>query len=124
MLNQPEILSRPSMELPVWMFVGREESFLMPSVPADGNDTAESIILWRRLNGFKKEAPENWTEGWVDIGRYREISYCKHDAPLVKYSQVAEMPHAVLPEMSFRIWDEFFCRFSRSEDGRIVYRYQ
>lgn len=31
----------------------------------------------------------------------------------VQFTQVDYMPHATMPEMSFRIWEEFFSKFSR-----------
>ena len=39
---------------------------------------------------------------------------------MVGYTWVDYMPHATMPEMSFRIWEEFFSKFSR-EDGKVVY---
>ncbi len=41
-------------------------------------------------------------------------------APMVNYTWVDYMPHATMTEMSFRIWEEFFSKFSRV-DGEIKY---
>ena len=37
---------------------------------------------------------------------------------MVNYTWVDYMPHATMTEMSFRIWEEFFSKFSR--DGKKV----
>ena len=41
-------------------------------------------------------------------------------APMVNYTWEDYMPHATMTEMSFRIWEEFFSKFSRV-DGEIKY---
>ena len=39
---------------------------------------------------------------------------------MLKYTTVDDMPHATTPEMSYRIWDEFFSHWSR-ENGDLRY---
>ena len=52
--------------------------------------------------------------------RWDDLIYRKDDMPLVGFTRVQDMPHATTIEMSRRIWDEFFSRFSRV-DSSIVY---
>ena len=52
--------------------------------------------------------------------RWDDLIYRKDDMPLVGFTRVRDMPHATTIEMSRRIWDEFFSRFSRV-DSSIVY---
>ena len=44
--------------------------------------------------------PEELTKWMVD--------YEKAGVPVLKYTWVRDMPHATMPEMSHRIWTEFF----------------
>ena len=58
-------------------------------------------------------------------GKYLDICAAYHrnrgdGAPMVNFTWVDYMPHATMTEMSFRIWEEFFSKFSRV-DGEIKY---
>ena len=123
LLAQPEIAGRPDLPVPIWMFGGEQEPWLLPYLPEPGNDTANTIDLWRRLNGLGDAPLADFSAGWsVHADRWHDLAYRDESgAPLVKYTWVDYMPHATMTEMSYRIWDEFFAHFSR-EDGKIVYR--
>ena len=61
----------------------------------------------------------DWEDGWLVNGRWHDLHYAREDgAPMVNYTWVDYMPHATMTEMSFRIWKEFFSKFSR--DGKKV----
>ncbi len=49
------------------------------------------------------------------------VFYDDNHVPMVRYSNVLGMPHATTPEISWMLWDEFFCRFRRKTDGTVVY---
>lgn len=120
-LSLPEVAARKDTLLPVWMFGGSEEAFLVPDRPADGNRTAYSLEAWRRLNHIEPAHVQDWTVGWHTYEmRWDDLIYRKDDMPLVGFTRVRDMPHATTIEMSRRIWDEFFSRFSRV-DSSIVY---
>ena len=94
---------------------------ILGAVPDDENDTGDSIRIWRAINHLEPALPQNWEEGWTENGRWHDLSYARADgAPMVRYTWVDYMPHATMPEMSFRIWEEFFSRFSRV-DGEVRY---
>ena len=120
MLRNPQVLQNPCAELPVWMFVGEMEPWLFPHLPEGENAPARSIRLWWQRNGLPGEAPNTFEEGWRAHGRWHDLTYQKEERPLLRYTWVGYMPHATMPEMSFRIWEEFFRHFSR-EDGKAVY---
>lgn len=121
-LSLPEVASRKDTALPVWMFGGSEEAFLVPDRPADGNRTAYTLEAWRRLNHIEPAHVQDWTAGWsTHETRWNDLIYQKNGIPLVGFTRVQDMPHATTIEMSRRIWDEFFSRFSRV-DGSIVYQ--
>ncbi|WP_317349828.1 PHB depolymerase family esterase [Pusillibacter faecalis] len=117
----PEIAGRKEGEVPIWMFGGEREEWLLPPIPANDNDTGDSIRIWRSNNHMEPSMPENWEDGWTVHGRWHDLTYRREDgAPMVRYTCVEYMPHATMTEMSFRIWEEFFSKFSKA-DGKIVY---
>lgn len=121
-LSLPEVAARPDIPLPVWMFGGSEETFLVPDRPADGNRTAYTLNAWLRLNHMEPVQGDRWADGWrARDERWSDLIYWADGVPMVGFSRVEAMPHATTIEMSRRIWDEFFSRLSRV-DGRIVYR--
>lgn len=103
------------------MFGGEQEPWLLPNIPTDTNSTGDSIRIWRGNNHLTPELPANWEDGWQVNGRWHDLHYAREDgAPMVNYTRVDYMPHATMTEMSFRIWEEFFSKFSRV-DGEIKY---
>lgn len=117
-----EIKNRKESEIPVWMFGGEQEPWLLQAVPNDENDTGDSIRIWRRINHIKPDLPQDWSNGWTAHGRWHDLRYLRDDgAPMVNFSWVDYMPHATMPEMSFRIWEEFFSKFSRV-NGKVLYQ--
>ncbi|MBQ1490589.1 MAG: prolyl oligopeptidase family serine peptidase [Blautia sp.] len=65
--------------------------------------------------------------GLGEPGRYQvgEISYYVYrnekGVPMLTVGVVAEMTHANYPRESWISYDEFFAKFSRAEDGRLLY---
>ena len=117
----PEVTARKEGEIPIWMFGGEQEPWLLPAIPSNDNDTGNSIRIWRSINHMEPTLPENWDSGWTVCGRWNDLAYCREDgAPMVRYSWVEYMPHATMTEMSFRIWEEFFSHFSK-KDGKVLY---
>ena len=117
----PEIAQRADIQIPIWMFGGEQEPWLLPTVPDNENETGDSIRIWREINHMEPVLPQDWTTGWTENGRWHDLSYSRADgAPMVRYTWVDYMPHATMTEMSFRIWEEFFSKFSR-ENGKVCY---
>lgn len=119
----PEVQNRREVEIPIWMFGGEQEPWLLPHLPSDDNDTGDSIRIWREINHFTPALPASWDEGWTVNGRWHDLRCRRADgAPMVNYTWVDYMPHATMTEMSFRIWEEFFSKFSRGANGEVVYQ--
>jgi poly(hydroxyalkanoate) depolymerase family esterase len=116
----PAVQNRKECEIPVWMFGGSEEEFLLSKDPHDDNETGESIRYWCKINHM--DCPSDWNTGWtVKNERWHDlILKNKYGAPMVGFSWLDYMPHATMPEMSFRIWEEFFSHFRRV-GGKIEY---
>lgn len=119
----PEVIGRKDVEIPVWTFGGEQEAWLLPHLPTNENDNGDSIRIWRKINHMEPNLPQNWDEGWsVHADRWHDLIYCREDgAPMVRYTWVDYMPHATMPEMSIRIWEEFFSKFSRV-NGEVIYQ--
>lgn len=121
-LPLPAVRQRPDVGVPVWMFCGEEEPWLMPAQPAPDNETGFTLALWLRLNGMESKIPADWADCRPEThGRWNDRVWETDGVPMVRFTTVEYMPHATMPEMSDRIWNEFFSRFSR-EAGKPVYQ--
>ncbi|MGI6011283.1 MAG: alpha/beta hydrolase family esterase [Ruminococcus sp.] len=114
---------RKNLEIPIWMFGGEREEWLLPAIPEKGNITDKSIDFWRAANGCEITSEEK-----KEKGIYRELwhdyIYEKNGRDLVRYTWIKNLPHATMPEMSFRIWEEFFSKYCRDSEGKIkIYEY-
>lgn len=117
----PEIVSRKDVPVPVWMFGGEQEAWLLPNKPTADNETGDSLRIWRGINHIEPAMPEEFETGWTVHGRWHDLTYRRADgAPVVNFTWVDYLPHATMTEMSFRIWEEFFSKFSR-ENGKVCY---
>jgi len=122
MLQNPQIVPSPGVELPVWMFVGEMEPWLFPYFPEEENAPARSIRLWWDRNRFCGSAPQSFEDGWKINGRWHDLTLFKGGSPLLRYSWVEYMPHATMPEMSRRIWRELFSKVRRDlETGALCW---
>lgn len=122
MLKNPQIIQDPSAEVPVWMFVGENEPWLFPHLPSGENAPARSIRLWWNRNRMEGPAPASFDNGWTHAGRWNDLTYKKGLCPMVRYSWVNNLPHATMPEMSRRIWNEFFSKLRKDKStGTVVW---
>lgn len=119
-LKEPEVYQRVKTDLPVWMFGGQKEEWLLDGCPEAGNRTDQTIHTWWEMNQMPDEPPRDYGTGTVVRGRWHDWNYEKNGMPMVRFSGVEYFPHATMPEMSWRIWEEFFSHFARIE-GEIRY---
>lgn len=108
-----EVRLREDCKIPIWMFGGSEEEFLLSKDPSDENETGQSILYWCKTNHISP--PKNWTAGWkTKDERWHDFFVrTEQGAPMVGFTWLDYMPHATTPEMSFRIWEDFFCHYKR-----------
>lgn len=116
----PDVVSRKSIDLPIWMFVGEMEPWLIAALPEKGNNTERSIQAWWDLNRMPGNKPTEY-DFHVHNTRWNELEFDKAGIPMIRYTWVEYMPHATMPEMSFRIWNEFFSHFQREKSGKLRY---
>lgn len=111
---------RTDVDLPVWMFGGEKEAWLLPHMPTRDNDTGKSIRYWWKLDHMEGPLPEDFSDGWTTFRqRWHDLEYRKGNVPMIRYTWISWFPHATNIEMSFRIWEEFFSRLQRDETGAI-----
>lgn len=120
-LETPEAASRRPVDLPVWMFGGEMEPWLLDGRPAQGNRTGATIHAWWDLTHMPGEKPVAFGGETVHAERWNDWVFEKSGVPLLRFTGIAGFPHATMPEMSFRIWEEFFSKFRRAENGRLIY---
>ena len=120
-LEAEETKNRKKVELPIWMQGGTEEPWLLDGIPENDNRTVKSIKAWWKLNDMPGEAPDEYMDKVVYNGRWNDWFFDKNRIPMLRYSSIDYMPHAKLPEQSYRIWEDFFSHFSRLEDGTVKY---
>lgn len=101
-------------QLPIWMFWGTDEEWLIPCEPTHENETGLTVELWLKRNSKSDMIPADWAQcAYTVNGRFKDHCFDREDTAPVQFTQVDYMPHATMPEMSFRIWEEFFSKFSR-----------
>ena len=115
-LGQVREVSRSSeLQLPVWMHWGMEEDWLIPAVPGHDNETGFTLDMWMKRNGKEEMIPDNWNDIPFETNgphkRFLDRRMEKEETAPVWFTQVDYMPHATMPEMSFRIWEQFFSKF-------------
>ena len=120
-LDRPEVVNRPDLKVPAWIFIGQEEADMLPAFPKEGDITANTINMWLKIDGIEPVSGDGWTRGWVGNGRYQDLAFSDGKRPMVRFSNVQDMPHAATTEISYRLWDEFFRFFSRGENGEPKY---
>ena len=101
-------------QLPIWMFWGTDEEWLIPCEPTHENETGLAVELWLKRSSKSDMIPADWAQcAYTVNGRFKDHCFDREDTAPVQFTQVDYMPHATMPEMSFRIWEEFFSKFSR-----------
>ena len=65
--------------------------------------------------------PADFDHSTVHAERWHDWTWEKDGMPMIRFTGIDYFPHATMPEMSFRIWEEFFSKFHRAEDGRVVF---
>ena len=105
--------------LPIWAFLGEYDSAGDPSM-IEGNATVKGL---QRANQYNK-TNEEWVEESTSYDGAFVTKTFSNDAgiPLVKFTNVLDTPHVYLQEESVSIWNEFFSKYSRGEDGTLYYQ--
>ncbi|MEQ2455859.1 alpha/beta hydrolase family esterase [Flavonifractor hominis] len=104
--------------LPTWAIVGEFDS-AANSEMVDGNTNVTTLEAWNEHNGVDENT---LTESTQYDGKWETMTFTNdEDVPLVRFTTVLGTPHVYLQEESQTIWDEFFSKYSRGEDGTLYY---
>lgn len=104
-----------SLLMPTWSFKGEYDGDGM--VLAPGNNNQNALNFWKGWNGVETSSEKIETEGLFTTYSYTN----GQGVPLVQYTGIKNSPHAYLPEESWMIWEDFFSKYSRGENGTIYY---
>lgn len=105
--------------LPTWSFLGEYDSAGVAEL-VEGNATVTALQSWNEQNRTNEVTVEDSTER---DGTFVTKTFTNDDAvPLVKYTVVNDTPHVYLQEESISIWNDFFSKYSRGEDGTLYYQ--
>ena len=101
---------------PVWLMKGEHDIGHAARLDEESCNTA-FLRTMCAVNGCDPERVSGY-----ENGAYRHLLYRDaQGAPLVRFTEIRDLPHAYSPEMAQMTWDEFFCRFRRNTDGGIEY---
>lgn len=116
-VNLPEF--KQDFPVPIWMFAGQEEQWLIDAEPRPENAAGKTIAFWHSRNHLDGNAEDQFQNHWNRYSdRWLDLCYKNsNEQPMLRYTQVEYFPHATMPEMSWRIWDEFFSHWSRTLNG-------
>jgi len=100
---------------PVWYMMGEFDV-------GDGDKLEEGNTNMRTiLNACSKNKADFYSASKYECGIYNHIVAYNGRTPLVRFTGVSGWPHTVSPETSLMLYDEFFCKFRRSENGESIY---
>ena len=105
--------------LPTWSFLGEYDSAGDPTL-VEGGATVKSLQAWNKQNGTNEDKVS--TSKQYDGGFVTRTFSNEDGVPLVKFTEVKDTPHVYLQEESVTIWNEFFSKYSRGEDGTVYYQ--
>ena len=101
---------------PVWYMMGEYDI-------GEGCRLVPGGQNWTALQKLCKcnRADYDDSKKYVNGVYHHMIAYNSNRVPLVRFTGVMGWPHTYTPEAALMIWDEFFCKYSRDEDGTIRY---
>lgn len=110
--------TEPTAPLPIWMLWGDQEPWLIAPEPLPGTEAADTIAFWAQRNGLAATGAAHSAttavgrpgEHLIEEGGWKDVSPDPCRRGLVRATVVQGLPHATNPEMSRRIWMEFFAR--------------
>lgn len=103
-------------KMPLWIILGENDR---GGGDFNSNEKARANIeYWTSRNNTM---PWNESCDYTD-GLYRNKVYLDSvGVPLVRFTTVQYKPHTSIPQDSWFFYDEFFSKFSRNEQGEVVY---
>ncbi|MDR1649613.1 MAG: hypothetical protein LBR71_05070 [Synergistaceae bacterium] len=110
-------------EIPVWLVIGEHDIMSLEGA-------REPITYWIERNhtvGFddgqvySEDTYDNGTQTMLEHTFHHSVYVNSDDIPMVRCTWTSNRPHSnIQPEM-WNFWTEWFSRYSRAEDGTLVY---
>lgn len=108
---------REDVKIPIWIQMG--ENDVGGGTLLNNPKAARTVHYWvSRYQLPDEEQPCHWRTGRYLNKEWRNME----GVPMVRYTTTLEKPHAITPQDPWFYYDEFFCRFSRGEDGELYYQ--
>ena len=116
LLKEAEPLPEHEIKRPVWLIMGENDGAEGWSLES-GTANDRTIRMLCEANETDYENAKHYVCG----GYHHLVTYDKDQIPYLRFTGIAGWPHTVTPSSSRMIYDEFFCRFRRKEDGSSEY---
>lgn len=108
---------RVDRKIPIWIQMGEHD--VGGGTLLNNPKAARTVHYWvSRYELPDEEQPCRWRDGRYLNQEWRTVE----GVPMVRYTTTLEKPHAITPQDPWFYYDEFFCRFSRGEDGALYYQ--
>lgn len=102
-------------KIPIWLILGEND---IDRGGLENEDAKKNLAYWTKRNGSAAPGQPSGCR----CGLYTHSFFPDPDGiPLVRFSVVDYRPHCSIPQDAWFFYDEFFCRFSRDEDGKLLY---
>ena len=105
-----------SLDVAAWIAIGEHD--------VDSSDLSQSERVKRNIEYWIGRGGLDAFEdaGEFQRGRYKSMEWCNgKGVPMLRYTAVLDKNHAVMPQDAWSYYDDFMCKFSRSEDGTLCY---
>jgi poly(3-hydroxybutyrate) depolymerase len=115
MFTMPGVITR--FDIPLWIIMG--ENDIGGGLYEKNNDAKVTIEYFQE---------RNQTKGMDDALSYKNgitnhfVYVNAAGIPMVRYSVVDGKGHATMPSETWMLWDEFFCKYFRTDKGEILYQ--
>lgn len=108
---------RTDIPVPIWIQMGEKD--VGGGTLLNNSNAARTVHYWvTRYQLPDEEAPACWR-----TGRYLNREWrTEGGVPMVRYTTTLEKPHAITPQDPWFYYDEFFCCFSKGEEGELYYK--
>jgi poly(3-hydroxybutyrate) depolymerase len=103
-------------DIPIWIIMG--ENDIGGGTYEKNNDAKVTIEYFQKRNLAKGMDDALFYKNGI-INHYVYVNAA--GVPMVRYSIVDGKGHATMPSETWVLWDEFFCKYFRTDKGEILY---
>lgn len=107
---------REDLPIPLWVQMGEND---IGGGTLENNPWAKRAMKYwaNRYHLPAFDQPDRWRDG-----RYLHTQWnTTQGVPMLRFTTTLEKPHCITPQDPFFYYDQFFCHYSRREDGTLCY---